>query len=139
MTNNKPTLSIQSEIEHLIKYFAYLNDQKRYKELIKLFTPHAKYSRPSQPNEIIIGHADILDSFNSRPKKITQHIVGNVFLNQQTDDLIFAESQILLFSGNDSESLEIFVVGGFKDKIIYQNDQWLFHERNGFIKFVKKI
>ncbi len=136
---HKPTLNIHSEIEHLIKYFAYLNDKKQYKELTNLFTAYATYARPSQPNELIIGHADILDSFNNRPQKITQHIVGNILLDQQADDLILAESQILLFSGNNSQALEMFVVGGFKDKIVYRNHQWRFQERLGFVNFMKKL
>lgn len=139
MSINKPTLNICSEIEHLIKYFAYLNDQKQYKKLINLFAADATYARPSQPNDLIIGHADILNSFNNRPQKITQHIVGNIFLDQQADDLILAQSQIVLFSGDDTQSLEMFVVGGFKDRVVYQNHQWLFQERRGFVNFMKKL
>ena len=139
MSINRPTLSIHSEIEHLIKYFAYLNDQKQYNELINLFTDDAIYARPSEPNDLIVGHADIINSFNNRPQKITQHIVGNIFLDQQADDLILAQSEIILFSGNDAKLLEMFVVGGFKDKIVYQNHQWRFQERRGFVNFIKKF
>lgn len=139
MNMNKPTLNIHSEIEHLIKYFAYLNDQKQYQDLINLFTTDAIYARPSKPNDLMIGHSEILNSFINRPQKITQHMIGNIFLDQQTDNLILAQSQIVLFSGDDTQLLEMLVVGGFKDKIVYQNHQWLFQERCGFVNFMNKL
>ncbi|WP_288397678.1 nuclear transport factor 2 family protein [uncultured Acinetobacter sp.] len=132
---NNPEPHIQAKIEHLIRYFAYLNDQKQYEELIQLFTENASYTRPSQPDQIILGKTDILDSFINRSQKKTQHVVGNILLDQQSPDLIISHSQIVLYSGLENQELDMIVVGGFNDKIILHQGRWYFNERRGFLKF----
>lgn len=131
----KPSLLIQTEIEHLIRYFAYLNDQKQYQTLITLFSQNATYARPSLPDIVLSGKPAILDSFINRVQKNTQHIVGNILLDQQSSDLVIAHSQITLYNGNENKNVEMIVIGGFIDHIILQNGEWLFNERRGFINF----
>lgn len=132
---NLPNFSTQSQIEHVIRLFAYLNDQKNYSKLIQLFTDNASYARPSQPDQIMTGKTDILDSFVNRPQKQTQHIVGNILLDQQSSNLVTAHSQIVLYNGNEQQQLNMMVIGGFNDKLVFENDQWLFLERRGFVHF----
>ncbi|WP_343594639.1 nuclear transport factor 2 family protein [Acinetobacter sp.] len=136
---NSPDLQTQKQIEHQIRYFAYLNDQKQYSNLVQLFTDDASYARPSQPDQIITGKTDILDSFINRPQKPTQHVVGNILLDQQSEDLVIAHSQIVLYSGNEQQQCSMMVIGGFHDKLVRQNDQWLFLERRGFVTFNHKF
>ncbi|MFV5475245.1 nuclear transport factor 2 family protein [Acinetobacter baumannii] len=136
---NKPNLQIQTDIEHLIRYFAYLNDQKQYETLINLFSEDSTYARPSLPDVILSGKTEILDSFVNRIQKHTQHVVANILIDQQTPDLVIAHSQIILYNGNDHQNIEMMVIGGFNDEIILDNQYWKFKKRRGFINFTHKF
>lgn len=123
------------EIEHacgrLINLYATLNDQARWDEIVALYTPDGWMTRPTAPDDRIVGQAAILAAFTSRPKRTTQHVCANIVVIVENSDRASATSAMLLFVAPDTPPL----VGTYRDRFVRLDDTWLFSERLGSLTF----
>ena len=88
-------------IEHIcqtnIFRYAMLTDQGQWDDLAAMFTEDAAFARPSAPDDIIKGRANILEAFTSRKPSITQHIVSNVIVRVESPTTATATSTLQMF------------------------------------------
>lgn len=129
---------IEHECERQIKKFATLNDAGDYEKLVELFTDDGVFIRPSKPDAPVTGKRAILDSFKSRPSRVSTHFVCNTVVDLISETEAKAFSNILLFSASgDARPLVAMpphLVGAFDDTLVLQNGVWLFRERAGSIQ-----
>ena len=129
---------IEHECQKLILRYAYLNDAGAWQELADTFTDDATFARPSAPDDIICGRANILASFVARDPGDNRHIITNILVTAESSTTATARSTIQLFlatSGSDgsvaSHARAAPLIGEFLDCLRLENDQWLFSERRG--------
>lgn len=131
-------------IEHacarLIKIYANLNDAGRWEDVASLYAEDAIFCRPSAPDEEIRGRGAILDSFRTRPGRVTCHLVTNIVVDVVSVGEARAFSRILLYqagAGFDGEVAQHHsaqpLIGTFKDRFVLLNEGWKFSERRGAV------
>jgi hypothetical protein len=135
-------LRAKLEIADLITRYATLNDTEEWQAVADLYTENGRMSRPTAPDEFVLGRAAILAAFQSRPRRATRHVVANVLVNVRDDTHASASSQILLYIGSlaDDGGLPLPPVtppllGSFHDQLIKTELGWRFTERRGSLDF----
>lgn len=125
----------EHQCERLIKRFAVLNDENRYSEMVEMFAENGIFARPSAPQDLIRGRADILAAFEARPLRISRHFISNILIDLIDDQHASALSYVLLFTADAGsiESAPPYLIGRFRDKLVRKGDQWLFTERLGSV------
>lgn len=121
--------------ERLIKRFAVLNDENRYEEMVQMFTEDGSFARPSQPEVLISGRQAVLESFQSRPLRLSRHFISNIVVDIESETTATAISYVLLFT-SEADAREASVphlVGRFKDRFKRVNGEWLFAQRLGSV------
>lgn len=122
---------IELDCARLINVYATLNDEARWEDLVALFTPDGLMTRPTAPEEPIVGHDSLLAAFRSRPPRTTQHICANIVVTAESANTASASSAILLFVDPDKPPL----VGTYRDRFVRIDGVWQFSERRGRLSF----
>jgi hypothetical protein len=137
-------LCIEHACARLMNQFAILNDAGRFVELADLFTGDAKYARPIAPDAMIEGRANILVTFESRPKeRVGRHLISNIVIDVQSPERATGTCYVALFSGMVDKPAEKFglqaippqLVGEYHDEFVLTPQGWKFSVRKGRIIF----
>ena len=115
----------------LINLYAQLNDAARWSELAALYAMDGSMTRPTAPDEPIVGRPAILAAFEARPPRTSRHICANVVIEVESEHAARGTSAMLLFTNADRPPL----VGGFEDRFINTDEGWRFAERRGVMTF----
>jgi len=135
-------LAIEWECTKLIHRYALLNDRARWQEVASLYTHDGLMTRPTAPDQAIVGRGAILESFLARPPRTTRHVCTNVVVTVESETEASAESVILLFTGPASTGLDLPtrdppgpLVGTYHDRFQLTSTGWRFTERRGALSF----
>ena len=129
MCTLEPLLA-EREIERMIVAYAAANDAGEWDAVGAMYVADGRLSRPTVPDDFIVGREAIVAAFKARPPRTTRHIVANVRV-EVTGASAKASSQILLFTAADKAPL----VGSYRDKLAKTADGWRFTERRGRLDF----
>ena len=139
---DKKRRAIEADCERLIKHYVNLNDAQDWEAVAALYTDDARFSRPSKPEDIIVGRAAILASMQARPPRAQRHVIANIVVDVEDADTARAFSVIVLYMGDaaDDGGLPIKdsaspLIGTFTDHIVRTQDGWRFAERVGGLDF----
>jgi hypothetical protein len=135
-------LSDKVEIAELITRYATLHDSGDWEAVAGLYTEHGMMSRPTAPEEFVLGRAAIPAAFLARPPRATRHIVANVLVDLQDTTHASATSQILLYVGTIAKDGGLPLppagpplIGSFHDRLIRTDHGWRFTQRRGSLDF----
>ena len=123
--------AIEWECARLINLYALLNDEARWEEVTALYAPDGLMTRPTAPDEPVVGREAILAAFKARPPRTTRHVCSNIVIDVESETSARGRSAMLLFTGADKPPL----VGGFDDRFVLTDDGWRFAERRGTLTF----
>lgn len=123
--------AIEWECARLINLYALLNDETRWEEVAALYAADGVMTRPTAPDDPIVGREAILAAFKARPPRTTRHICSNVVIDVESPTDARGRSAMLLFTAADKPPL----VGGFEDRFVLTEDGWRFAERRGTLTF----
>lgn len=115
----------------LVHLYAQLNDAARWAEVAALYASDGSMTRPTAPDEPVIGRAAILAAFEARPPRTTRHVCANVVIDVESETLARGTSAMLLYTAADKPPL----IGGFEDRFVRTDDGWRFAERRGTLTF----
>ncbi len=137
MSDNEQRVA-EWDCQQLLNKMIHLLDGARWDELALCFTEDAKFYRPSDPVNAVIGRANIHDAFAKRPPKITNHLLSNCWFQNYTGSEMTAQSRVLVLSGNPGEKLPApaegkLMIGEFVDDFRNVDGQWLIACRKGRI------
>ena len=90
--------AIEWECARLINLYANLNDEARWEEAAALYAEDGLMTRPTAPDAPIVGREALLAAFLARPPRTSQHVVGNIVVEVESEDAASAKSVILLFT-----------------------------------------
>jgi Nuclear transport factor 2 (NTF2) domain. len=131
--------AIEQACIRLIHRFALYNDMGEYEKLVELFAEDGAFARPTAPDDYIVGRAEILESFVSRPGgKVTRHLVTNTVVEVQDADHATAISYVTQFSANPDTPAKfgfkanpVRLVGEYYDSFVRTAEGWKFAKRSG--------
>jgi hypothetical protein len=123
--------AIEWECARLINLYALLNDEARWDEVAALYAPDGVMTRPTAPDQPIVGREAILAAFKERPTRTTRHVCSNIVIDVDSATSARGRSAMLLFTSADKPPL----VGGFEDRFVLTDDGWRFAERRGTLTF----
>ena len=133
---------IEWECTRLINLYANLNDQGRWPEVAALYAEDGLMTRPTAPDQPIVGRDALLASFLSRPPRASRHICANIVVEVQSPSTAAAHSVILLFTGKvDPEGGRPTrdegppLVGDYRDRLVLTEEGWRFSDRRGGLTF----
>jgi hypothetical protein len=130
-------LTIQHACSYLISHYAYLNDERRFDELVGLFTEDAVLYRPSAPDQAIHGRQAMLEAFRKRPADtMTFHVCSDILIDVQSEHAAQGRSRILLLSAarpphGTAPETSTPVPGVFRDSFRLTEQGWKFAQRRG--------
>jgi hypothetical protein len=84
-------------------------------------------TRPTAPDAPIVGREALLAAFLARPPRTSQHVVGNIVVEVESETEASAKSVILLFTGKEGPPL----IGTYRDRFVRTDEGWRFSERRG--------
>jgi SnoaL-like domain len=129
-------LLAESEIARLVTRYAVLNDQADFEGAAMLFTEDGVLTRPSG-GEPIRGRAAILAAYQSRPPRISRHIISNVLVDVVSSTEARCRSTMLLYAAPPgtlpAKASQPALLGGFEDQLVKRGGSWLFAERRGWL------
>ncbi|MGZ8281371.1 MAG: nuclear transport factor 2 family protein [Allosphingosinicella sp.] len=123
--------AIEWECTRLINLYAQLNDTGRWEEVAALYAEDGLMTRPTAPDDPIVGREALLASFHGRPARTSQHVCSNIVVTVESETGASAQSGILLFTGRDTPPL----VGSYRDRFVLTGEGWRFAERRGALTF----
>jgi len=138
------SLKIKEELRHLIDTYAYLGDEKKIAEQMKLFTPDATY-------KVYVGDflaADVLGTetlekeFNGHSALVKTYFTMNgqhtVKIDDDTDTATgISFSQIKMIRESSGKDVITDYSVKYEDKYICYKGQWLIQERIGYFIIVE--
>ena len=134
--------AIEWDVTRLINHYVNLNDAQDWAAVAALYTPDARFARPSQPGVFIDGREAILASFLARPARAQRHVIANVVVDVEDADTARAFSVIVLYMGDAAEDGGLPVkdaksplIGTFTDLCVRTPEGWRFKERVGGLDF----
>ena len=116
--------------------YARLNDAAEHEEVAAMFTQDGILARPSQPDRLLTGRAEILASLRSRAPRLTRHVVSNIEVLAQSPEQARASSTVVLYSSDGNgptPGIATIAVGSFHDVLRKVAGEWLFAERRGSV------
>lgn len=119
--------AIEWDCTRLINLYANLNDEARWDEAVSLYAEDGLMTRPTAPDDEIVGREALLAAFLARPTRTSQHVVANIVVNVESPSAARAKSVILLFLGKDAPPL----IGTYRDRFVLTQEGWRFAERRG--------
>lgn len=131
-------LQIKMACAEQITKFAALNDACNYPQLAAMFIEKGVFARPSQPDNHLIGRSEILQAFNSRPRRNTVHLVSNVVVDVIDSERALAHSRIVLYAAPYGTTVAEapVLIGAFSDELVLENGVWLFASRLGKVEMI---
>jgi ketosteroid isomerase-like protein len=136
------TWTAKAAVAELIVRYAALNDAADWDAVAALYTEDGRMSRPTSPDDFIVGRAAILAGFRSRPARASRHFVANILVTIEGETRARATSRILLFTGTAADdggipfqSATPPLVGSYEDTLVKTEDGWRFAERRGRLDF----
>ncbi|MDB5685202.1 MAG: hypothetical protein JWM38_2608 [Sphingomonas bacterium] len=139
---DKHRRAIEWECTRLINDYANLNDQGRWQDVAALYAEDGLMTRPTAPDQPIVGRDALLASFLSRPPRASRHVCANIVVTVESETEASAYSVILLFTGKlaDDGGLPIRddgppLVGDYRDRFVLTSEGWRFSERRGALSF----
>lgn len=123
-------IAIEHACARLVALYANLNDEARWDELAALYSEGGSMTRPTAPDEPIVGREAILAAFRARPARATRHLCSNVVIDVVSDTEATGVSAMALFMPDSAPKL-----GSFHDRFVLENGRWLFAERRGSLSF----
>jgi hypothetical protein len=134
--------AIEWECSRLINHYANLNDQGRWPEVAALYTEDGLMTRPTAPDDPIVGREALLASFLARPPRASKHVCANIVVTVESEDRASAISNILLFTGKADSAGGLPIrdegpplVGEYRDRFALTAEGWRFAERRGTLSF----
>lgn len=133
--------AIEQDVARLVILYAALNDAARWEELAALYVEDGLMTRPTAPDDPIVGRAAILAAFRARPPRASRHVAANILVTALSADEAEAESVILLFTGAPADDGPPVrdpgppLVGTFRDRLVRTEEGWRFRERRGALSF----
>ena len=134
--------AIEADCERLIKHYINLNDAQDWDAVAALYTEDARFARPSQPDNFVVGREAILASFRARPARAQRHVMANIVVDIEDADHARAFSVIVLYMGDAADdgglpsiSANSPLIGTFTDKLVRTGEGWRFAERVGALDF----
>jgi len=134
--------AIEWECTRLINHYANLNDQGRWEDVAALYAEDGLMTRPTAPDDPVVGRAALLASFLARPPRASRHICANIVVTVESPTAASAYSVILLFTGKIDPEGGLPVrddgpplVGEFHDRFVLTEEGWRFSERRGTLSF----
>ena len=134
--------AIEADCERLIKHYINLNDAQDWDAVAALYTEDARFARPSQPDNFVVGREAILASFRARPARAQRHVMANIVVDVEDADHARAFSVIVLYMGDAADdgglpsiSANSPLIGTFTDKLVRTGEGWRFAERVGALDF----
>ncbi|GAA0271642.1 hypothetical protein GCM10009127_09850 [Alteraurantiacibacter aestuarii] len=134
--------AIEWDCTRLIHQYVNLNDAQDWHAVAALYTPDARFARPSKPDEFIEGREAILASFTARPPRAQRHVIANTVVDVEGPATARAFSVIVLYMGDVPEGGGLPVqdaksplIGTFTDLIVNTPDGWRFKQRVGGLDF----
>jgi SnoaL-like domain len=120
--------------------YAEIVDSQDYERLREIFSEDSAFGRPANPNDVIRGVANIIASFNARPRtRVSRHFISNVRVRLETPDSAVGSCLVLLYiadasepetlEGRQAESKQL--IGVYRDRYIRTKQGWRFAERRG--------
>jgi hypothetical protein len=126
--------------QRLVIEFGSLIDEGRTDELLALLLPDATFARPTAPDAVVSGAAEIIKAFASRPKDlVTQHLNLNIRITLTGPDTARGESIVVLYRANGNDPLEPGkgrqatgpLIGTWSDTFQRTAHGWVFKDRRG--------
>lgn len=114
-----------------------LMDAARWDELAGLYAEDAEMSRPSDPDNPVIGRAAILASMRQRPARTSRHVISNPVVDLISETEARVRSTVTLYSGPATAEAGavpangVILVGSFDDRLHRTPDGWRFTRRSG--------
>ncbi len=133
--------AIEWECARLIHHYANLTDAHDWKAIVALYTEDGLMTRPTAPDDPIVGRDALMEAFTARPPRISQHACANVVVTVESETEASAYSIILLFTGKEAEDGGLPhkndgpLVGYYKDRFKLTEEGWRFSERRGALTF----
>jgi hypothetical protein len=144
--NHASRRDIEWECTKLIHAYAHLIDAQKWEEVADLFDAEGLMTRPTAPDQPIVGRDNILSHLKARPPRATRHVSANILVRAESESAAAAESVVLLFSGvpDPVGGLPIQdpaapLVGYSQDRIVLNAEGWRFSERRGGLCFAKAV
>ena len=131
MTDAGARIAIEWHCSRLIHLYANLNDAADWEAVTALYAPDGVMTRPTAPDDPIVGRDAILAAFRARPPRTTRHICSNVVIDVESATEARGESAMLLFTAAATPPL----VGTFQDRFVLTPDGWRFARRDGTLLF----
>lgn len=122
--------AIEWDCARLVNLYANLNDAGDWEAVAALYAVDGLMTRPTAPDQPIVGRESILAAFLARPARTTRHICANIVIDVEGPTAARGESAMLLFTGTAAP-----LVGSFRDRFVLTNEGWRFAERRGSIVF----
>lgn len=123
-------LAIEWQCARLICEYANLNDDARWEDVAALYAEDGWMTRPTAPDDRIVGRAAILAAFEARPARTTRHICSNIVIDVESPARARGRSAMLLFVEPGAP-----IVGSFDDGFVLTDEGWRFTERRGSLTF----
>jgi len=140
--DDQSRMAIEWTCTRLINRYALYNDAADWEALAALYAPDGLMTRPSAPDQPVVGREAILAGFRSRPARASRHIVSNIVVDVESDTQASAFSVILLFQGQAAADGGLPardpkgpLVGWFRDRFVKTAEGWRFSERRGGLDF----
>ena len=134
--------AIEWECTRLINDYANLNDHGRWPEVAALYAEDGLMTRPTAPDQPVVGRETLLATFLARPPRATRHVCANIVVTVESETEASAFSVILLFSGKPQADGDLPVrdeapplVGTYQDRFVLTGEGWRFAERRGGLTF----
>jgi hypothetical protein len=137
--------AIEWACTRLMVQFAEFNDRQDYEALAGLFDERGRFARPTDPNTVIEGRANIVKAFQSRPKgRLTQHLCSNMLVTAETTDRARGSCRIVLFTADGAQAPDgAFgikadarqLIGIYEDRFVRAAEGWRFAERRGRVLY----
>ena len=115
----------------LVHLYANLNDLAQWAEVAALYAEDGSMTRPTAPDQPIVGRAAILAAFEARPPRTTRHICANVVIDIESETEARGSSAMLLYTDAATPPL----IGGFDDRFVLTDEGWRFASRRGTLSF----
>lgn len=133
------TSSLESQwaCQQLLSRVMLLMDNREWDSLAECYTEDACLSRPTDPNNPIVGREQIRASFHARPGRTTCHCLSNCVFTQVDKNTMRVDSRVTLVSGPVGErpvqADARMLIGSFTEVMKKIEGQWLIAERTGGI------
>lgn len=119
----------------LVHQLAAANDAARWEDAAALFTDEGLFTRPTAPDEPIVGREAILAAFHARASRLTRHLMSNIVVTVEDLGSARAHSLVQLYAETEDGRAKPPLIGEFHDRFVLTPAGWRFSERRGMLVF----